>query len=103
MHALALLRGGQDTQLARFWPYVAGAAAAGDAETARRYSALMADSQALVAEDTLAQADLGHSRRVMDLGGGTGALAAADRPRASADRVSSGSRMPSSHSSDVEW
>ena len=71
---VALLRGETDTELARFWPYVAGAAAAGDAETARRYSALMADSQALVAEDTLAQADLGHSPRVMDLGGGTGAF-----------------------------
>jgi demethylspheroidene O-methyltransferase len=71
---VALLRGEAETELARFWPYVAGAAAAGDAETARRYSALMADSQALVAEDTLAQADFRHSARVMDLGGGTGAF-----------------------------
>lgn len=69
---VALLRGQTRTELSGFWPYVQGAAAAADADATRRYSALMAASQGLVAEDTLAQADFGRSRRVMDVGGGTG-------------------------------
>ncbi len=41
-------------------------------------------------------------RKMPNLAGGIGALDAADRPSASAVRVSSGSRMPSSHSRAVE-
>ena len=37
----------------------------------------MADSQALVAEDTLRLVDLSGIRRLMDVGGGTGAFLAA--------------------------
>ncbi|WP_414896552.1 methyltransferase [Rhodovulum sp. YEN HP10] len=74
---VALLRGETDTELARFWPYVFGAGAAEDPETARRYSALMADSQALVAEETLRSGALDGIARLMDVGGGTGAFLAA--------------------------
>jgi demethylspheroidene O-methyltransferase len=71
---VAFLRGETDPDLARFWPYVFGAAAAEDPETARHYSGLMADSQVLVAEDTLRLADLTGVRHLMDVGGGTGAF-----------------------------
>ena len=71
---VAFFRGQTETELAAFWPYVFGAGAAGDPETAARYSQLMADTQTLVAEDTLALADLGKAARIMDVGGGTGAF-----------------------------
>jgi demethylspheroidene O-methyltransferase len=73
---LALLRGGE-TELAGFWPYVFGAAAAEDPETARRYSRLMSESQVLVAEETLRRVDLSGAREVLDVGGGTGTFLAA--------------------------
>ncbi len=74
---MALLRGGGETELAQFWPYVLGATGAAAPETVARYSALMADSQALVAEDTLDQAPLADVRRLLDVGGGSGAFLAA--------------------------
>lgn len=74
---VAFFRGTTETELAGFWPYVFGAGAAADPDTAQRYSALMADSQALVAEDTLASVDLSSVRHLMDVGGGTGAFLAA--------------------------
>ncbi|MCE8472462.1 SAM-dependent methyltransferase, partial [Rhodovulum sulfidophilum] len=46
-------------------------------EVARRYSKLMADSQALVAEETLRSGALDGVARLMDVGGGTGAFLAA--------------------------
>ena len=73
---IALLRGGE-TELAGFWPYVFGAAAAEDPETARRYSRLMSESQVLVAEETLRRVDLSDAREVLDIGGGTGTFLAA--------------------------
>ena len=63
---VAFLRGQTDPELARFWPYVFGGGA-GSAEAAR-YSRLMADSQALVAQDALDQVDLGGVRRLLDIG-----------------------------------
>jgi demethylspheroidene O-methyltransferase len=73
----AFFRGETETELATFWPYVFGAGAAQDPDTAARYSRLMADSQTLVAEDTLAVVDLRQSRALMDVGGGTGAFLSA--------------------------
>ena len=73
---VALLRGQGETELARFWPYVFGAAAKVEPEVARRYSDLMAQSQALVAQDVLqmiAFKDLSH---VVDVGGGSGVFLA---------------------------
>ena len=72
---VAFLRGGQETQLAQFWPYVFGGE--GGAEVSATYSTLMAESQVLVAEDTLAMVDLRGVKRLMDVGGGTGAFLAA--------------------------
>lgn len=69
---VAFLRGETAPELARFWPYVFGAAAAEDPATAATYSRLMSDSQALVAEDTLDLVDLRGVRHLMDVGGGTG-------------------------------
>lgn len=73
---LAMLRG-DPTELSTFWPYVFGAAAAEDPDTARRYSRLMSESQVLVAEETLRRVDLSSAREVLDIGGGTGAFLAA--------------------------
>ncbi|GLS88814.1 Demethylspheroidene O-methyltransferase [Cypionkella aquatica] len=74
---VAFLRDGRDTQLARFWPYVFGAAGAVDPQVTATYSELMAESQVLVAEDTLRMAPLTGVQRLMDVGGGTGAFLAA--------------------------
>lgn len=77
---VALLRGGTETELARFWPYVFGASGPIDPEVAATYSGLMADTQAMVAEDTLRLVSLSGVSHLMDVGGGTGAfLAAAGR------------------------
>lgn len=73
----AFFRGEVETDLARFWPYVFGAGAAADPAAAATYSQLMADSQALVAEDTLAAVDLRGVDLLMDVGGGTGAFLSA--------------------------
>lgn len=74
---VALLRGGTQTQLSQVWPYVFGAGAAKDPARAARYSALMADSQALVAAEVLAHVPLVSAKRLLDVGGGTGAFLAA--------------------------
>ena len=74
---VAFVRGGQQTALARFWPYVFGAAGAVDPQVTATYSNLMAESQVLVAEDTLRLVDLSGVGRLMDVGGGTGAFLAA--------------------------
>ncbi len=76
----AFFRGETDPELARFWPYVLGGT--GDSEVAARYSRLMAESQALVAEETLAQVSLSGITHLMDVGGGTGAFLRAVRARA---------------------
>lgn len=73
---VAFFRGETETELARFWPYVFGAEGAHDPDVAATYSQLMADSMALVAEDTLAAVDLRSVRQIMDVGGGTGAFLA---------------------------
>lgn len=75
--AAAFWRGGGETRLAQFWPYVFGAAGASNPEVTATYSELMAQSQVLVAEDTLAMVSLSGVSRLMDVGGGTGAFLAA--------------------------
>ncbi|MCC6001097.1 MAG: methyltransferase domain-containing protein [Pararhodobacter sp.] len=81
----AFFRGETDPALAHFWPYVLGGA--GDSDAAARYSRLMAESQALVAEETLAQVSLSGIRHLMDVGGGTGAFLRAVRARAPSVRL----------------
>ena len=69
---VALLRGPDETALSGFWPYVFGGdVSPGDAAI---YSDLMAQSQRLVAEDTLAMVSLDGVDHLMDVGGGTGAF-----------------------------
>lgn len=69
---VALLRGPEETELSKFWPYVFG----GDvpAPEAAIYSDLMAQSQRLVAEDTLRAVSLKDVSHLLDIGGGTGAF-----------------------------
>lgn len=74
---VAFFRGETQPELAGFWPYVFGAGGAADPALAARYSALMADSQALVAEDTLRLVDFRGIQTLMDVGGGTGAFLSA--------------------------
>ena len=74
---VAFFRGEVATELAGFWPYVFGAGGATDPETTAIYSQLMADSQALVAEDTLAMVGFSDCKHILDVGGGTGAFLAA--------------------------
>ena len=71
---VAFFRGETDPELAGFWPYVFG----GDVEpeVAATYSDLMAQSQLLVADDTLDAVSLRGVRRLMDIGGGTGTFLA---------------------------
>lgn len=73
----ALLRGQGQTELSQVWPYVFGAGAASDPARAARYSALMSDTQGMVAAEVLAHISLKSSRQLLDVGGGTGAFLAA--------------------------
>nr|CAB38745.1 hydroxyneurosporene-O-methyltransferase [Cereibacter sphaeroides] len=74
---VAFLKGETEPELARFWPYVFGAGGATDPEVTAKYSRLMTESQGLVAEDALRLVELMGVRRLMDVGGGTGAFLAA--------------------------
>lgn len=74
---VAFFRGETQPELAEFWPYVFGAGGAADPALAQRYSDLMADSQGLVAADTLRMVDLRGVGHLVDVGGGTGAFLAA--------------------------
>lgn len=69
---VAFFRGEVQTELAGFWPYVFGGAM--DAGVAATYSDLMAQSQLLVADDTLAAVNFSGIRCLMDIGGGSGAF-----------------------------
>ncbi|MFK7878438.1 methyltransferase [Roseobacter sp.] len=71
---VALLRGPEKTELSEFWPYVFGAHGNIDPTVAETYSDLMAQSQKLVAEDTLRAISLKGVKHLLDIGGGTGAF-----------------------------
>ena len=58
----------EPTALSRFWHYTSET----EADCADRYSTLMAQSQAMVARETLAAYPFARHRRVLDLGGGHG-------------------------------
>jgi demethylspheroidene O-methyltransferase len=62
---VALLRGETQPALATFWPYRGG----GDAA---KYSALMAESQPMIAAEVLSAYDFSKHKCVLDLGGGDG-------------------------------
>ncbi len=79
---VALLRAGTGGRLPHFWAY--DAAREGEPSTqpdVQAYTRLMAQSQSLIAIDTLDAYPLGDHRRLMDVGGGDGsfAIAAVDR------------------------
>jgi demethylspheroidene O-methyltransferase len=70
---VALLRsGGGGGALSGYWPYAEGA----EGEVAG-YSALMAASQPMVAEQVIGAYDFGKHKRLLDIGGGAGAFVAA--------------------------
>ena len=71
----AFFRAPGETELSRLWPYVLGGEAG--PEEAARYSRLMAESQGLVAEETLRTLSLRNTEHLLDVGGGTGAFLAA--------------------------
>lgn len=70
-----LRRGGGGGQLAAYWAYDEGLDSA--AGVVAPYSALMAASQAMVAEQVLGAYRFGHHRRLLDVGGGAGVFARA--------------------------
>lgn len=65
-----LRRGGGGGVLADYWAYDAGRDAAAD--SVAPYSALMAATQAMVAEQVLGAYDFGKHQRLLDVGGGSG-------------------------------
>ena len=73
---VALLRGDQaSTELGRFWSYAGHADREPTTENeVADYSALMAGSLSLIAEDILEAYPLGRHRRLLDVGGGEGAF-----------------------------
>ena len=71
---VALLRGPAHTELSEFWPYVFGARGNVAPDVAKTYSDLMAQSQQLVAEDTLRAVSFKGVAQLLDVGGGTGAF-----------------------------
>jgi demethylspheroidene O-methyltransferase len=81
---VALLRGGRrDTELARYWPYAgADRPASLAADQVAAYTALMAASQTLIAEQVLDAYALDRHRCLLDVGGGDGTFLAAAAARA---------------------
>ena len=78
---VALLRGQTQTRLSQFWPYAgdrpeAASNAPAQPEDYAGYSTLMAQSQALVAEDILDAWPMTRHRRLLDVGGGEGVFIA---------------------------
>lgn len=73
---VGLLRGeGRETELGRYWPYAAAdrPERLGDDRVAA-YTALMAQSQAMVAHEILSAYRVGRHRCLLDLGGGDGSF-----------------------------
>ncbi len=71
---VALLRGEvPKTSLGSYWPYAGDPNAVGE-EAAARYSALMEASQAMIASEVLDAYPVRRHRRLLDVGGGSGAF-----------------------------
>jgi demethylspheroidene O-methyltransferase len=73
---VALLRGERaDTALSRYWPYAESAdPTAVSADEVAPYSALMADSQPMIAAEVLEAYPFRKHHRILDVGGGDGAF-----------------------------
>jgi demethylspheroidene O-methyltransferase len=78
---VALLRGGEDTNLSKFWPYH------GSPGDAAGYSALMAASQPMIAAEILAAYDFSPHRVILDVCGGDGSFLRHLAPRAAKARL----------------
>lgn len=75
---VGLLRGERaSTELGRFWSYAASNAAAPNGAQVADYSALMASSLALIAEDLIEAYPFAQHRCLLDVGGGEGVFLAA--------------------------
>jgi demethylspheroidene O-methyltransferase len=80
---VALLRGEARARLADYWPYSdLEQPKTLDAEAVAPYSALMAASQPMVAQEALDACDVSRHQRLMDVGGGEGVFLAAAAARA---------------------
>jgi demethylspheroidene O-methyltransferase len=78
---VALLRNrGGATHLGGYWPYAGGAEIG--AQDVARYSALMAASNAMIADQVLNAYDVGRHETMLDVGGGEGAFLQAAAARA---------------------
>ena len=70
-----LLQGKSETELSHFWPYVRKEGKKKiSPKVSSEYSKLMQTSQRLVAEQTLQAYSLKGVKRILDIGGGTGAF-----------------------------
>tara|TARA_R110000850_G_scaffold6769_10_gene25951 strand:- start:1375 stop:2511 length:1137 start_codon:yes stop_codon:yes gene_type:complete len=67
--------GGENSSLSQFWTYAASGEA--DDRDSRPYSDLMAATQPMVWQQILPKYDFGQHRRMLDIGGGSGAFAEA--------------------------
>ncbi|MEM6819479.1 MAG: methyltransferase [Pseudomonadota bacterium] len=75
---LALLRGETSaTQLGDYWGYAKQDPGSLASDRVAAYSRLMAESQPMVSEQVLAAYDFGGAKRLLDVGGGTGAFVGA--------------------------
>jgi len=80
---VALLRRRGGGGLAAYWAYAGNAGAGGlEAERVAEYSALMAASQPMIAEEVLGAVDVRRHRVILDVGGGEGAFLSAVAQRA---------------------
>ncbi len=86
---LALLRGEcETTALSRYWPYAANETpGALNGPNVAGYTALMASSQALIADDILSAYDFNRHTCLLDVGGGDGAFLASVAARAASLRL----------------
>ncbi len=66
---VALLKAGKGDALSGYWPY-----GSGDAARTQTYSALMAETQPMIADQVLRVYDFGQHSHVLDVGGGAGAF-----------------------------
>ncbi len=73
---VGLLRNKVETHMSKYWPYVFNSEHQSrlSPEVARIYSGLMRSSQKLVAEETLRLISFSSTKRLLDIGGGTGAF-----------------------------
>ena len=76
INPVTLLQGSRETELSHFWPYVRKEAEKKEIskKVSSEYSSLMQTSQRLVAEQTLQSYSFRGAKRVLDIGGGTGAF-----------------------------